>query len=806
MTGSGNTREPGAAPGLPPWLPGPGYRVFSSPRRAPRFRRATDVLILVPSLLGLTALLVAYPPGRFERSLAALVAAIPSWLSPVGALLYELLGAAAIAGVLVTLAARRLVVFGQIAASLALTLLVALGAARLATGEWPNLGKAVAGGPGAPEFPGVRLAVATTVVLAISPHLVQPLQRAGRYLLALGFLGALVASGVDPAASLAGVLTAVVASSGARLAFGTSAGLPTVEDVTASLAQLRLTLRELRLDERELAGVVLFTGTDEQGAEVLVKVHGRDAYDNKLLEKLWRTLWYKDGGPSLRLSRGQAVDHEAFATLLAGSNGIATHEVVRAGTTARGDALIVLRGSARLLETITPPELDAELLRRCWQALDLLHTANIAHGHIDGSTLAVVRGSVGFVDFSRATAAPRPDQLMTDRAQLLVTSATLLTPAEALAAARDALGPQGLSALLPYLQVAALEDDLRRATRTTGVDVDRLRRDAAALVGEDEPGLVRLRRVTWRSLVQAGLLILAAFAVLSFAGGIDYEQFFDGLSDATWSWIALGAVVAQTPRFTQAVATLGSVAASLRFGPVYAMQLATGYMNLALPSMAGRLAINIRFFQRQGITAAAALTSGAIDSFASTVVQAVLLTLLLIFSSSTLDLQLETPSSRVLILIAVLAALLTAAIAVAVLVPRIRNAIVGRVRSWWPEVSAALGALRSSNKLALLLVGTVATEVLFAITLGLFALGLGTRMSVTDLLVINISTSLFASLIPIPGGIGVTELGLTVGLTTAGMSEEAALATALLYRIAVFYVPPIWGFFALRWLQRNRYL
>ena len=41
------------------------------------------------------------------------------------------------------------------------------------------------------------------------------------------------------------------------------------------------------------------------------------------------------------------------------------------------------------------------------------------------------------------------------------------------------------------------------------------------------------------------------------------------------------------------------VAADLPFGPVYIMQLATGYMNLALPSSLARMAINIRFFQRQ---------------------------------------------------------------------------------------------------------------------------------------------------------------------------------------------------------------
>ena len=48
--------------------------------------------------------------------------------------------------------------------------------------------------------------------------------------------------------------------------------------------------------------------------------------------------------------------------------------------------------------------------------------------------------------------------------------------------------------------------------------------------------------------------------------------------------------------------------------------------------------------------------------------------------------------------------------------------------------------------------------------------------------------------------------GLMVGLTSAGMSQESALVTVLLYRLSTFYLPPIWGFFAFRWLQRNKYL
>jgi uncharacterized membrane protein YbhN (UPF0104 family) len=188
-------------------------------------------------------------------------------------------------------------------------------------------------------------------------------------------------------------------------------------------------------------------------------------------------------------------------------------------------------------------------------------------------------------------------------------------------------------------------------------------------------------------------------------------------------------------------------------------------MNLALPSSAARLAVNIRFFQRQGITPAAAVTAGAIDSFASTVAQAVLLASLLLFTEANLNLQFSAPTGGSLVVVAVIAGVVLAILGAVALVGRFRRRVVDWVRCSWPEVRAALSTLRSSNKLALLLGGSLATEILFAIALGLFAialglfaLGLGTRVSLADLLVLNIGISLVNTVIPIPGGIGVSEL------------------------------------------------
>jgi uncharacterized membrane protein YbhN (UPF0104 family) len=551
---------------------------------------------------------------------------------------------------------------------------------------------------------------------------------------------------------------------------------------------------------------LLVHGQSPDGRPLLVKVHGRDAYDNQVLAKFWRTLWYRDGGPALGLSRAQTAEHEAFVSLLAWNAGVPTREVVTAGATVDDDALLVLRGDARPLATFSADELGDEVLQGAWRALALLNNANIAHLGIDLTTVVALGENIGLVDFGSATVAPSSDQLMTDRAQMLAATATAAGSERALRAAVDSLGQEGVASLLPYLQSAALSAELRHAMKAADLDIDELRKDVAGAVSVEQPELAKLRRVTWWSFIQVVLLVLAASAIISYFSGIDWDELSSDLKDASWGWIAFGFVVAQLPRLTQAVSTLGSVPARLPYGPVYAMQLATGYMNLALPSYAARLAVNIRFFQRQGLTPTIAVTSGAIDSFASTFVQAILLALLLLFSQVTLNLDLNAPSGDSHNLIWFLLGLLVAVILAVTLVRRLRQAVIGRVRKWWPEVRSALGALRASNKLAMLFCGCIATEVLFATALGLFTRAFGYHIPLTELLVINMSVSLFASFIPVPGGIGVVEFGLTAGLTAAGMNEESALAAVLLYRISTFYLPPVWGFYALSWLQRNRYL
>ena len=69
----------------------------------------------------------------------------------------------------------------------------------------------------------------------------------------------------------------------------------------------------------------------------------------------------------------------------------------------------------------------------------------------------------------------------------------------------------------------------------------------------------------------------------------------------------------------------------------------------------------------------------------------------------------------------------------------------------------------------------------------------------------NISVSLLGSFVPIPGASASPSSGSRSGWCPR-MPEEPAFAAVLLYRAATFYIPPVWGFFAMRWLQRNALL
>jgi uncharacterized membrane protein YbhN (UPF0104 family) len=572
--------------------------------------------------------------------------------------------------------------------------------------------------------------------------------------------------------------------------------------VQAALHDLDLDLADLHATSIAHAGVVFLEGTDARGV-VQVKVYGRDAWDGEFVADAWRRVWYRGNTRRFRLSRVEYVEHEGFMTFFAQQAGARVPEVVTAGLADNGDALIALRPAATPLSdgdvSLTTTEADS-----LWQQLGLLHRARIAHRHIDLDRLGMNGdGEAAFVDLSSASVQCDEVDAIKDRAQLLALTVAASVEDDAVAAARSALGDEGLTAVLPYLQVAATPPLVRSRLRHSHIALDGTRKKCAELLGTSEPELVKVQRVTRRSLLNLALFAFAAYSLIGLLGDIDFGTFFRALRDANWWWLGAALLVGQTPRVANAFSALGSLEQPLPLGPTTQLQFASCYVNLAVPSSAGRVAITTRFYQRFGVPAATAISAGLIDSVSEFVVQLVLF--LSVFFISDVDLglsvsqdQLSGVATTALIVVAALIVALT----VGLLVPKLRARVVetaGQVRS-------ALHVLRSPVKLVQLFGGNLMSQVLFAVTLGMCVRAFGFYVPLSKLILINTVVTLFAGLLPVPGGVGVSEAGLSLGLTRVGVPSSLAFAIALSYRFVVFYLPPLWGFLSLRWLTQRQYL
>jgi uncharacterized membrane protein YbhN (UPF0104 family) len=197
-----------------------------------------------------------------------------------------------------------------------------------------------------------------------------------------------------------------------------------------------------------------------------------------------------------------------------------------------------------------------------------------------------------------------------------------------------------------------------------------------------------------------------------------------------------------------------------------------------------------------------ALTSGSIDGLAGFVVQALVLIVVVPLVDIDVDLQDADVGPLVWAGIAVLAvAVVTAVVMVAV--PSLRARV-------WPTVAAALTNVRalasSPGRLVRLLAANVGSQILYALALGASVHAYGADATLAELLLINTGVSLLGGLVPVPGGIGVTEAGLTAGLVAVGVDESAALAATLTHRMVTYYLPPVWGWFSLRWLSRHDFV
>lgn len=797
-----------------------GLRLFASSADQPRARRATDVVLLTLSTVGIVLVgLIAVPEPGFSRAVTSFLLSLPAALTGMWQILGDLPALWALVVLVAAFAGGKAKVGRDMVLAIVVGVVLWQLLGRVVTGSWPELQRLFGDVVPPPVFPPARLGVPAALLITASPHLVRPARRFGYAVLLLGSIATVALGASSSVGAAASLLSAGGAAAIVHLLVGSSAGRPSLDDVRFALADMRIDIADLGVADRQDAGSFAVAARATDGAELIVKLYGRDAYDAALVSTVWRTFWLRQPGTPVGLGRLRQVEHEALMTLLAAQAGVPTDSVVTAGATATDDALLVLRRTgvplvppdrfrdvAEAPETIFDDDEARRRLRELWDLLGTLHGSGLVHGKLDEEYLILDDGRLGLVQFRAAAVAPTPAQVRADDVQLIVTSIGLFGPELALEGLLEQRSAEEIGDLLPYLQPTALTGDQRRMLKVLDIDLDDLRTEVAEAAGVESPPLIQMRRFTFGSVMRVALPALAVVMLMSAIAGFDLDEFVESLRDASWWLVAIGFVVAQLPRVAQAISTLGAAPVPLPLGPVYALQLAISYVNLAIPTAAARIAVNVRFFQRQGLSATTAMATGALDGVSGFIVQAMLLGSLLLFSGLSLDVDISGPASAAVRIVWMLAVGLAIVVVVILAVPRLRRFVLGGVRRTVQEAVSVLRGLRSPRRLAMLFGGNLVAELLFALALGVFVQAFGHSLALHELLFVNMAVSLLAGLLPVPGGVGVTEGGLIFGLTSFGVPAEAAFAAVILYRISTFYTPPIWGFFSLRWLERHRFL
>ena len=139
------------------------------------------------------------------------------------------------------------------------------------------------------------------------------------------------------------------------------------------------------------------------------------------------------------------------------------------------------------------------------------------------------------------------------------------------------------------------------------------------------PDIADVRRVSPRDVVLVGLTAFAAYLLLSQLADVGLSTIVDELAGARWAWVIVALFVAQLPLLCDAAATLAAVGLPLPFGPTAVLQSAIKFVNLTVPSAAGKIAVTMRYLERQGVARPVALTASSIDGLAGFVVQALVL-------------------------------------------------------------------------------------------------------------------------------------------------------------------------------------
>jgi len=744
--------------------------------------------------------------GDVDVAVGLLLDSVPDWLSGTTSFVYGfclLYTVVLIIGVgirwRVAAGALRDIVLSLVGAALLGTVL-----ALLITDAWPRVLPELGLADPLAQFPILRVTVVTAVLLVAAPHFTRPLRRFGWAVIFLvAASGVLLGFGL-PSSTVGAVALGAAAAELVLLVFGSPRGYPASASIEAAVNNLGANVSDVRLNVDQSWGVRRLVGDGDHG-RVDIKAYGRDAADSQFFARAWRYLWYRDSESVLALTRVQSVEHEAFVTVMAARTAASVTQVLAAGTGEDNVAILAVEASGEPLATVDPATISDSDLTAIWSSVAHFHAAAISHGGLDATAVFLGDDGHQIGDFAAGSLGASESRLAVDVVELLFVLSGLVGVERSVATARAGLGDEALRSTMPYVQLPAVSSNSKKGSaEKPKIAIANIRAELGRVLSieqEDDGELVQLRRVSGRSLISTGVLFLAAYFLITQLAGIDFKAVWDVARNAEWVLIVLAFLVGQMVYLPQATAMLAAVGYPIPLKPAVVLQSATMFLSLAVPSSAGRIAATTAFLKKYGIGFTTALVQGSIDTLAGLLVEVTVLLLAFLFGA--LSLGLDTSGVRWGLAILLIAVLGLVVVFLVRHVQKLRDWVLPILSQAW---SALAGVLKDPKRTITLLVSEVGSRLVLGISLWLILLSLDAPLTVFEATTTVIAAGLLGGLIPVPGGVGVTEAVLTGFLVMFGVDQTSAFAAAVIYRMATFYIPSGAGYFSTRWLQSNGYV
>lgn len=232
------------------------------------------------------------------------------------------------------------------------------------------------------------------------------------------------------------------------------------------------------------------------------------------------------------------------------------------------------------------------------------------------------------------------------------------------------------------------------------------------------------------------------------------------------------------------------------------VQYAGSFANRLLPAGIGALGVDYMYLRKQKCTQPAALAALLLNNVLGTFGHVLLLIGIVLVAPSTLtalefDFKLRSMTGLMVLLGAV------TVVVVLLVMRRLRTRLVGAVRAIWKQLR---NYRRKPVRVTGALLFSIGITLAHVMSLWAAAQALDLGITVAEAVVVLAAGVLLGAVIPSPGGLGGAEAGLVAGLVAFSMPAAGAVAIAILYRLASYWLGFAVGSVAFVMVTRRNYI